>query len=130
MVDPCAHMEVVQVLAMEGGEVVVHDCHSGYGVSGNQKAIAAEAVWVHTLECGTKPRAGVLTAQAAGWGKGHSEGILLGNVGKILLRTQEPLGSEVQGRGDESSPLHSVQGRIGCDNEVVLKEPGHCSRMD
>lgn len=41
-----------------------------------------------------------------------------------------PLGSEVQGKGEEPSPSHFVQGRSGCDTEVVLKEPGHCSRTD
>lgn len=51
-------------------------------------------------------------------------------MGKILLGSQEPLGSEVQGKGEEPSPSHFVQGRSGCDTEVALKEPGHCSRMD
>lgn len=44
MVDPCVHMEAVQVLATAGGEVVVHGCHRGHGVSGYWTATAVGAV--------------------------------------------------------------------------------------
>lgn len=127
MVDPCAHMEVVRVLATVEGEVVVHG-YSGHGVSGYWTAIAVGALCARTLQSGTRPRAGLSRAWAAGWGREHSEGIPLHSVGTILLGSQGPPGSEIQGRGEEPNPPHFAQGRSGCDTEVVLKELGHCSR--
>lgn len=61
-------MEVVQVAAMAVGEVVVHgDCHSAHEVSGYWAATAVGGVWAHILQNGTRPRAGVSRAWAAGW---------------------------------------------------------------
>ncbi len=86
---PCAHMEVVQVLATVEGEVAVHG-YSGHGVSGYWTAIAVGALCARTLQTGTRPRAGVSRAWTAGWDREHSEGILLHNVGTILLGSQGP----------------------------------------
>lgn len=51
-------------------------------------------------------------------------------MNKILEGSQEPLDSVLRGRGEELSPLRFDQGSPGCDTEVVLKDPDHCSRTD